>query len=466
MKLLDILKQRAININQRTVWEDDINGTISFFDMDNLSAKIYHYLIKHNIGKEDIVAIQCKRGIHIPVIMLGVWKAGAAFTCLGEQSPKENIEFILNDTNPKLIFTEETYIDAMKYEPLEGYVQADIHDLACIVYSSGSTGRFKGSMHEYGQIENAIETSSAEIYKVDVLLNGIDIYRDAFIYGFYSVSAIVMLIDSIVNEMYEYVVSYENIGTTKQMESVINNKKLNTLGLSPNMVKELHKMNVPTLTYIGFNSEISACEPIEGYTCTNVYGMSESLRTLTCFVVDKYHDIIPIGKPIGNNEIKLIDENGREVEKGQIGEIIYKNEYFRGYRNLPALTKEKFINKWLHTSDMAYVNENDDIVVVGRKIDVVKSNEGYIVPVFVRNAVLKHFKDITEAYVRVFEHETQYNVCLYYKSNVEHNLNEIVDKIKCEIPSYMLPIHCKKLDEMYYIFPSGKYDRLSYSEII
>ena len=122
-------------------------------EIDELSARVYGYLSGKGIGREDFVLIRLPRDARPFAAMLGVWKAGAAFTVVEDSYAPERIEAIRKDCGCILDIDEDTWQEILRTEPLPGYKQADDHDACFAIYTSGSTGKPKGVLQEYGKIK-------------------------------------------------------------------------------------------------------------------------------------------------------------------------------------------------------------------------------------------------------------------------------------------------------------------------
>ena len=119
---------------------------------DELSGKVYGWLHAKGIGKEDFVLICMPRGGLALISILGVWKAGAAFTLVEDNYPPERIAFIKKDCGCREVIDINTWNEILKTDALPGYEHTDIHDAAFAIYTSGTTGNPKGVLHEYGSI--------------------------------------------------------------------------------------------------------------------------------------------------------------------------------------------------------------------------------------------------------------------------------------------------------------------------
>jgi len=464
MNLFEILKRNTEAYPNHVIWEDEKYGKLSFFNVEEASSRIYAYLSEIGIGTEDVVAVRMTRSARIYLVMLGIWRSGAAFTVIGEHSPQNYVENVIADTEPKLIFDDDCFEKAVKCEPKEGYAKVDRNDLACIVYSTGSSGVFKGAMHEYGAIDNIIKKfEAAGYFKLYLKKDNCVTSRAIMTSGFYAISAVTSMLWSVVLGNYYFVISFDEINDFSKQVEIINAKHISEICVAPSNHERLKGAALPSLKAIFLSFDVSNDKLSDKYIYVNSYALTESFGTIISGFINKAERIVPVGKPCPYTEIMICDEDGQAVKDGFIGEVCFVPEYFRGYKNRPDLTAKVYHDGWFHTGDMGLVNEDGDYVILGRRIDMIKTKYGYIVPSYISSAVKREFIDIKDCYVKLFGNSENNKICVYYCSNKEHSINEITNKIKGEIPSYMLPTHCVKMDCFEY-FPSGKIRRMSFEE--
>ena len=123
---------------------------LSFKQMDELSGKVYSFLKKEGIGKEDFVIVYMDRSAKHILALIGILKAGAAYILLDDTVPSDRMKSILSDSNAKLVITDEIWTQILEEPSLLGYEKRDDHSLAWATYTSGSTGNPKGVLLEYG----------------------------------------------------------------------------------------------------------------------------------------------------------------------------------------------------------------------------------------------------------------------------------------------------------------------------
>ncbi|MBQ8136266.1 MAG: AMP-binding protein, partial [Clostridia bacterium] len=133
--------------------EEVTERSFTRLETDALSARVYGYLSDKGIGTEDFVMIRLPRDARPLIAMLGVWKAGAAFTVVEDTYAPERIEAIQKDCGCACVIDEAAWESILKTAPKEGFRQAEDHDACFAIYTSGSTGKPKGVLQEYGKIK-------------------------------------------------------------------------------------------------------------------------------------------------------------------------------------------------------------------------------------------------------------------------------------------------------------------------
>ena len=127
----------------------------SFADLWDLSGRLYAWLKAKGIGAEDIVMYCLPRGTALYACILGTLRAGAAFVLTETDNSPKRTAFIRGDCGYTLFVDTDCWNEVLKCEPLDGCETSDPHSLCYIAYTSGTTGRPKGVLHEYGSLENA-----------------------------------------------------------------------------------------------------------------------------------------------------------------------------------------------------------------------------------------------------------------------------------------------------------------------
>ncbi|PHN96371.1 non-ribosomal peptide synthetase, partial [Tenacibaculum discolor] len=204
----------------------------------------------------------------------------------------------------------------------------------------------------------------------------------------------------------------------------------------------------------------------------NAYGPTETSICGTIFKIGKEEDLnctsLPIGKPIHNVNLYVVDNEGGIVPKEVVGEICISGYgVARGYLNKPELTKEKFIKTMYvkeetlyKTGDLGYWTAEGNIVFVGRKDDQVKIN-GYRIELEEVASKLKEKSGIKQSYVTVFNKENEgKELVAYVTSNEKLQSSELRKYLVERLPRYMVPTYFIQIDELP-ITTNGKIDKKS-----
>ncbi|MER2054842.1 MAG: AMP-binding protein, partial [Clostridia bacterium] len=443
MELLHTIHTFALTQPEKIALNDCGGTAVTYAQLINLSGRVYHYLRKLGIGREDMVNILLPRGVDPFIAMIGVWRAGAAWVMLEEGYPAERVNYIQNDCGCALVLDQAVWQEAMAEEPLEGWETVDDHDAAFAVYTSGSTGNPKGVLHEYGNVDRI---ASIDLTLTDYALTS-PLNFVASVFGCTSVlhdgGTVFVVPWSIVRDPSAVRECFVRHGITQAL-------------CAPSIFHLFR--DIPSLELI-----IVASEPAYGIwsddpklTVVNFYGMSESAFVIAYKKLDQPNEISPIGRPCPGVVMTLRDEAGNPVPDGAEGELCFENPWVRGYIGLPELSARVFVNGETHTGDLAKRLENGDYVVLGRMDDMVKINGNRVEPAEVETAVQK-VTGLTQVMAKGFSEGNAAYVCLYYTDDAEIDPAAVRKKLQEHLPYYMIPSHFIHLDA----FPRTQSGKLS-----
>ena len=427
-------------------------------EVDDLSARVYHYLQKNGIGREDFVMICLPRG-GLPIIaILGVMKAGAAFTIVESDYAAERIEYIKHDCGCKLIIDLKAWQDILTEEPLPGYVLPGLHDAAFAVYTSGSSGKPKGVLHEYGNIIlEKLAAYGPNLKKPDRST------RTAVVVPLNFIAAIKMAMRILYLPLCLYIVPYSISKNPILLNNYFAEEKITYTFLSPSMIRALKSVVGSSLQLVHTGSEPANGIYLEGVRLVNNYSMSEAAFTLGQFVIDRPYDICPVGKPATDViRVMLLDQDDKEVPVGETGEVCFENPFFRGYINLPEATAQAMRNGLFHSGDLGKRDENGNITITGRANDMIKINGNRIEPAEIEAS----FKRVTGkdwCAVRGFEKPGRSFICLYYTGQLNLDERTLRHEMSASLPYYMIPAHFMHVDAAP-LLPNGKLDRKALPE--
>ena len=424
-------------------------------DVDDLSGRVYGWLKEKQIGSEDFVLLCLPRGAAALVCMLGVWKAGAAFTMVEDNYPPERIAFIKNDCSCRTVIDLHVWNDEiLNTKVLSGYEKPRIHDAALAIYTSGTTGNPKGVLHEYGSIK-MIQAAAVDRRTGKPRLVETD--RLSLITPLNFNASIRRYINALYAGCNLHIVPYSIIKNPLKLRQYLLDNRITVMCASPSLLRMIQDPG-PYVRQVQISSEPANGLYFEGPELVNAYAMSESGFPLTEFIIDKPYNECPVGKPnIEQIHIRVVDEEGNEVPPETPGEITVNDPFFRGYINLQEQTDKVLVGGVYHTGDIGKKRKDGNLVLIGRSTDMIKINGNRIEPAEIE-AVGKNVLGVDWCAARGFEDPVHSFVCLYYTADITFDEMEVRRQMERYLPYYMIPSYFMKVDEIP-MLANGKMNR-------
>ena len=452
--ILEKLKKYTERKPDEAIMFDDAHAKgITYAQLDDMSGRVYAFLKQNKIGREDFVLLNLPRGVMPIIAMVGVWKAGAAWALVEDTYAPERINYIRKDCGCKFELNADNWGEVMHTEPLSGYETPDMHDAAYAIYTSGTTGNPKGVLHEYGNLDRAIES-----IKVggEIPFNEHD--RLALLAPMNFVASVIVILAALnVFCGKTYVVSYATIKNPAALAKFFLMKRITITFLTPSYVRKLGDKTGPFLRMLFVGSEPANNIYNKNLDLINIYACSESGFAVGVFRIDQSYETCPIGQPAVATKIIRLNEEGQEVKDDEIGELCFENPYVRGYLNLPEETTKAFVNGIYHTGDLARRDPSGDYVLLGRSNDMIKINGNRIEPAEIEAAV-KTVLGIDWAAARGFEENGKSFLCAYYIADVEVDTEKLRGEMMKRLPYYMIPSYYIHINEVP-LKANGKLDR-------
>lgn len=454
--LLDVWSKKAAdNPSARMLTDERHPHGLSRRDVDDLSGRVYAWLKEKQIGREDFVLLCLPRGAAALISMLGVWKAGAAFTMVEDNYPPERIAFIKKDCSCRAVIDIHVWNDEiLKAKVLSGYEKPGMHDAALAIYTSGTTGNPKGVLHEYGSIK-MIQAAAVDRRTGKPRLEESD--RLSLITPLNFNASIRRYINALYAGCNLHIVPYSIIKNPPQLRQYILDNRITVMCASPSLLRMIQDPG-PYVRQIQISSEPANGLFFEGPELVNAYAMSESGFPVAEFIIDKLYDECPVGKPnVEQIHVRVVDEEGKEVPPGTPGEITVEDPFFRGYINLQEQTRKVLQDGVYHTGDIGKKLEDDNLVLIGRSTDMIKINGNRIEPAEIE-AVGKKILGVDWCAARGFEDPVHAFVCLYYTEDISFDEMEVRRQMEQYLPYYMIPAYFIKVDEVP-MLANGKMNR-------
>lgn len=428
------------------------NCQVTYQELDEYSNFLARCLMRQGVRKESIVAIQAGREPVSIISMLGIWKAGGAYCFLDDCYPEARNRALREECGFRIILTRE-YLKHLPWKRDEHFInQSEREKLAVIIYTSGSTSKPKGVMLEHKNV-------AAAISNFDRLgFNEND--RTCVFPSFSFVASIFDIFSSLsVGATLEIIPEYRR----RKMDLIVEfyrKRQITVAFLPPHMARKFMKEDISD---IPLRALLVGSEPVrhlekKPYRILNVYAASECCSLISVYEITGDEAVYPIGTLNPTFRGYIVDENGREVEPGQEGELwLAGPQVSRGYLQRPEATMRQYReNPFCHEPEYSRLFKTNDLVCqdadgnlryVGRKDNMCKIRGFRVESGAVEATVLK-CAAIKEVVVKAFADEGGTNIlCGYFTSDVDVDVKDLKAKLREILPYYMVPSCFIRLEE-------------------
>ena len=440
----------------------DAARSLSYAELDRLSARIAGFLKREGVGREDVVAVDLPRSVEYIAAELAVIRAGAAFVPLDPGLPEARREYILADCGCRLILDRETFAAAVREEPV-GWAETSPHDLAYLIYTSGSTGKPKGVMQEYGSWDMMAWTND-EIQGPFCNGPGGHLPMGA---ALLSPMMFIATVFTTFLSLYEgnsvHILSEELLRDNRAVLDYFRRERIGHTFMTASLYRQFpFEEGLSLRTVFTGGEAVSSLAP-HGFALFNCYAMSEFGCAPFGYRIEAALEHTPVGRPSELVDVRLLGEDGEATE--QEGSLCIRLPYFRGYRNLPEMTKNVFVSfggeRYFNTNDLAGVDEDGLLRLFGRADNIVKINGNRVEPEEVERTLRGLFPQLREVVVMGFRNKRggQY-LCAFYESDEEISSKVFRRALAGELTGYMIPREFVRVTD----FPrnaNGKIDRRS-----
>lgn len=460
---------------------------ISYGELNAMANATGRRIKELGVGPNDVVGMLMDRSIEMIVGILGVLKAGGAYVPINPDNPLNRTEYTLEDSNAKIVIVLDKniesiagkkciHVDLNEKEYKNINFTTNSRDLAYIIYTSGTTGKPKGVMLENrGMINltNWLEPFS-QLNRDSLVLQKATYTFDASAFEIFPTlltGGRLQLLSEEENKDYDL------------MSSIIKNNRVTHAIFIPTMFSALldymeindKKDTLSSLKNISLGGELLTKDLLEKYTrvtgdswtkLTNLYGPTESTICASGYKVpeDIVNEIIPIGLPIDNTELLIMDGDNL-CGIGVPGELCIGGDCLaRGYLNREELTSEKFMphpfkegERLYRSGDLARWLEDGNIECIGRIDEQVKIRGFRIELNEIQNNLIEK-ANLQDAVVVPIDYKGDKQLCAYIVSEDELDIKKINDLLSEELPDYMIPAHYMVLDKLP-ITQNGKLDK-------
>jgi amino acid adenylation domain-containing protein len=473
------------------------NQQLTYSELNCQANQLAHHLIALGVKPTFLVGICIERSVSMVIGLLGILKAGGAYLPLDPTYPKTRLAFMLEDSSVPVLLTQShlapqlpktratmVYLDVktevlLPYPTTNPCLRVESTNLAYVIYTSGSTGQPKGVAISHQAINRLVfNTNYLKIEPSDRIAQASNISFDAATFEIWGA----------------LLQGAQLIGITKdillsppKLAAYLHEHKISVIFLTTALFNQLAR-DQPTI-FQGMRQVLFGGEAVEPkwvakilnhgppQRLLHVYGPTENTTFTTWYLVTAVPEgvtNIPIGCPIANTQVYVLDQNQQPVPIGVPGELYIGGAGLaQGYLNRPQLTTEKFISnpfsshsRLYKTGDLVRYLPDGNIEFLGRIDNQVKIR-GFRIELGEIEAVLASHPTIQETVVIVQESESGDKRLVAY---LVPQLGQLIEPselrafLQEKLPDYMIPVAFVSLEHLP-LTPNGKVDRRALSQL-
>lgn len=464
------------------------NTSLTYKELDEVSNQLAHKLIDMGVKQETLVPISVDRSLEMIVGILAILKAGGTYVPIDPTYVQKRIDYILNDIKSQFVLTQYQYDSKFKisklflddvsaynnYNKLSPNIKVEGASLAYVFYTSGTTGKPKGVMNSHEGVCNNLlwMKNHFDVNDKDHILQKTNFCFDVSVWE---------LILPIISGARIVFAKPEGHKDPKYIEKIINDENITLATFVPSMltiflmgIENFNEGKLRSIITIGEELKLSTVRDFKvklpNVQLHNTYGPTEAAIAVTSINISNYTgNKVPIGKPIANTKIYIVNNQNEIQPTGVKGELLIGGiQVASGYLNKPELTSEKFIKdpfnpnsdyKLYKTGDFARWLPDGTIEFLGRIDNQIKLRGNRIELGEIEFNLSSH-SAIETAIVMLREYNETPDIVAYYLSNQKEplSIDLLKDYLKESLPEYMIPTYFVELDELP-LSSNGKLDR-------
>ena len=477
------------------------NAAFSYADVEQRANRLAHVLRASGVQKGDLVAIALERGPDLVCALLGVLKAGAAFATLDPRAPKESLARILTTVECPFLLTRRALATQLPCSSAQVFFMddkeriasqpayrpaplADRDDPACVLFTSGSTGQPKAVLYLHRNLTarflNNVEVSGLDrsgVFAQTSPVTSIDAMDEIFL--------------PLVSGGCTVIFSYEMVTNPHLLINMLSARQITHMLLVPSLLRVIlsaeenleRKLHTLKTWMIGGEPLTAALtrefhRALPKAVLINYYGLTEGDAAYHITSSEyQYTTNIPIGRPVRNTKIYLLDEHLSPVPAGKAGEIYVAGEGLsHSYINCPELNAERWVvnpfdtdmayARLFRTGDVGRFRYDGEIEFLGRRDRMVKVR-GFRVELGEVEAILAQHPAVGQCAVVAKQLATDNGISLTDKTHLvayitlqpgqKAGVQELREFLRCRLPDFAVPAAVLLLDSMP-LTPNGKVD--------
>lgn len=467
------------------------NDFDTFGDIDRKASAIAGAFLERGLEPGEKVGIHLANVPEFVYTYFGILKAGCQVVPINVMLKPGELAFLAKDSNLQFVVTQAPFVEVLlkmkeqvpairevfcthkapvgttpfdtliHHDPASRPIQQTPNDVAVIFYTSGTTGRPKGAMLTHGNLySNAIATAEAYQYvERDLIIFGMPLFHSsgqtnvinaAFSQG----ASIIMMprfsVEEVLKKAKEYPVSVF-IGVPTMYHQILMHPDADALKRESLRVLLVGAAPMPKALF-------KAVSDLYGIPISEGYGLSEAGPVVAHNPIGGTKKIGSVGLPLSEILVKVVAPDGKDLPQGQVGELLVKGpNVMAGYLNQLKATQEALEGGWLHTGDLAKIDEDGYIFIVDRKKDMILTGGFNLYPREIEEMLHMHPAVSEAAVVGVPDEERGELAAAFIilKKGHEASKKEIIDFCRKSMAVYKAPRKVYFVDELPRN-PSGK----------
>ncbi|MFE6158654.1 amino acid adenylation domain-containing protein [Streptomyces sp. NPDC056486] len=463
---------------------EDEQVRLGYRELEERANRLAHHLRALGAGRESVVGLCVERGADLVVGLLGIMKAGAAYVPLDPGYPADRLAYMLGDSGARLVVSERQSrtglgpTDAVVVDLTEDRDRIaqqpatpvpdgpGTDDLAYVIYTSGSTGRPKGVLVTHAGVANLAAAMADRLC----------VTPDSRVLQFASSSfdgAVMEVLMALPNGA-TLVMPPHGPVVGEALQSFLRERRISHTLLVPSLVATLDPEGLDDLRTLVVGAEATSGDLVarwsEGRRMINAYGPTESTIVATLSAPLSGSALPPIGSPLPNTQVYLLDDALRPVPVGCAGDLHIAGPHLaRGYHGQAGLTAERFVanpygepgSRMYRSGDVARRRTDGSIEYLGRSDDQVKIR-GFRIELGEIEGVLGGHPDVEQVVVVVRESAAGGRLLAAYAVPATDDTDGLTATLRAHaeagLPGHMVPSAFVLLDSLP-MTSSGKLNR-------
>ncbi len=488
----------ALNLTRTAAAHPDViackldDAAFNYGLLDQASARVSAMLKSKGVGPGDRVGIMLPNVPYFPAVYYGVLRAGGVVVPMNVLLKAREVGFYLSDPEVEVLFAWHDFLAAAEqgaqdaggvevisvkpgeieglifaHEPDDDVAERAPDDTAVILYTSGTTGKPKGAELTHDNLRRNVEVS-VSLFNLgvgDVIFAGLPLFHsfgqtctmNAAILGGATITLLPRFDPGKALEIIQRDGCAVFEGVPTMYGALLHHPDRANFDVSCLRVCASGGASMPVEVLRGFE-EAFGCKVLEGY------GLSETSPVASFNHPDRERKAGSIGTPIAGVEFRLVDDDGNDVQTGEVGEILIKgHNVMKGYWRQPEATAASIKDGWFATGDMARVDDDGYYFIVDRKKELIIRGGYNVYPREIEEVLYEHpgVREVAVVGVPHADLGEEVGAAVALKDGAEVTPDELRAFVKEQVAGYKYPRHVWLVDEL----PKGPTGKILKREI-